>query len=138
MISSQLKMMFTMLLTRLVYMDSLVLPLPRWAALMTIVMTLKNRPPMMMRKYSTAASCVSSLLPARRIICGVKITKTAVSTAQSATVSQRAVRVISLASSWFLSPLRRATRADTAILTPKKTVSPMNFGWAVRPVAATA
>ena len=119
-------------------MLSRVLPLPRCAALITMVSTLKNVPPIMIRKYSTAASWVSALLPASCIICGVKTTNSTVTTTHSAKVSARAVRVISFASRWLRSPLRRATSADRAMLIAKNTVRPMNLGWPVRPTAATA
>ncbi len=127
-----------MLLARFVVMERRVFPLPRWAELITMVMTLNIVPPMIILKYSTAISWVSSLLPASFIIHGVSATNTTVMTAHKTRDRTAAVTRYSLACRWSCSPLRRATRADTATLIPKKRVRPMNFGWTVSPTAAIA
>ena len=131
-------MILTTLDVMFVVMEIVVLPLPRCTALITIVSTLKNMPPMMIRKYTTAASCVSALLPARRIIKGAPATNRTVTIRHRTSVIRSAVSSTSFALLRFFSPFLLATSADTATLTPKNGVRPINFGCVVSPTAATA
>ena len=115
-----------------------VLPAPRWAALMIIMTVVKTMPPMMTWKYSTAASCVSSAEPAKRMIGSAKATQTTLIIAVRITVMRMHMRRICTALSRFFSPRRRATSAEIAVLIAMNTAMPMNFGCCVRPTAAIA
>ena len=121
-----------------VLMAMIVLPAPLCAALIPIEITLKTMPPMMIRKYMTAVSCVSSADPQKRMIWLAKSTQSTDTAATDTRINQSAVSRIRFASSFFCSPRRLATSADMETLIAINSASPMNLGCVVSPTAATA
>ena len=68
-----------------------VFPAPLWAALISIVSTLKIMPPCMTVKYSTAGVCVSAADPQRRMIGSASATERTLIKAHTRTDSTSAV-----------------------------------------------
>ena len=124
--------------TRLVRMVMRVLPAPRCAELMPIWTQLKIMPPMIILKYSTALSWVSSSEPQRRMIGSASATIRTLTAMAITTMNTRKVEKIWFASSRLPWPFRLATRADMDTLAAMNRDSPTNLGWVVSPTAATA
>lgn len=90
-----------MMLTRFeivfVYIAIFVFPAPRCAALITMDMMLNIMQPMIIRKYSTAMSCVSSAEPHSLMIVSASPAKTMLSTIPAMTVRNSAFINVSFA-----------------------------------------
>ena len=115
-----------------------VLPAPRCAAFTIIITVVNPMPPMMIWKYSTAASCVSSAEPAKRMMGSANTVNVTLMIAVKITATRMHVFKMRTALSRFCSPLRRATSAEMAVLIDINSAKPMNFGCCVRPTAAMA